>query len=95
MVEIIKEAFLMKKILALLLAVICLFSVLTVGLTAAAEDDNQDPIYAIVYEKGGVSASKVPAGSQSRPKSLSLPAMNSCIGSTKTATVWIRATSSM
>ncbi len=55
----------MKKILALLLAVICLFSVLTVGLTAAAEDDNQDPIYAIVYEKGGVPVMYLPAPSVS------------------------------
>jgi len=48
----------MKKILALLLAVVCLFSVLTVGLTAAAKDD--DPITGIVYEKGGVPLMYIP-----------------------------------
>ena len=51
----------MKKILAMLLAVVCLFSILTVGLTAAAAGGEADPIYAIVYSKGGVPVMYLPA----------------------------------
>ena len=44
----------MKKIIAVLLAVLCVASVLSVGLSAAAENENDTKIYAIIYAKGGV-----------------------------------------
>ena len=50
----------MKKILAVLLAVVCLFSVLTVGLSAAAEDEEETIIYSVVYAKGGVPLMYIP-----------------------------------
>ena len=43
----------MKKIIAVLLAVLCVASVLSLGLSAAAAD-NDTKIYAIIYAKGGV-----------------------------------------
>ncbi len=44
----------MKKIIAVLLAGLCVASVLSVGLSAAAENENDTKIYAIIYSKGGV-----------------------------------------
>ena len=43
----------MKRFIAVLLAVLCVASVLSLGLTAAAADEDTR-VYAIIYAKGGV-----------------------------------------
>lgn len=44
----------MKKIIAVLLAALCLFSVFSFGLSVAAEKEDDTKIYAVIYAKGGV-----------------------------------------
>jgi len=44
----------MKRIIAVLLAVLCVASLFTFGLSAAAENEDDTKIYAVIYAKGGV-----------------------------------------